>query len=504
MRIDPRRWGRQKIVFDVMGSQAGGGKGTQNRAAAGAAGAVAGATSMHAIGTWECEEPEEAGPNDQDQVTWVFKTRDGQVRRRETVRLTQRTAHTDRFTTLLERLHQSSESVAVPAGPRTGAAPPTADDESAPTEPFAAAGAGRGSAPAAATTRARSLSPPPYVPIAPRTLIYNEEDEFQLVSTALNDEERAAAHARERAEYRKLALSALAEIQDLDEVELGSVEAVETAVGVGAVGSGEKPLPKVEGFARDDDDDDDDEVFEALRLRGGAGGEASDSDSDSDSGNSSSASSGSDSDVEAPQPEGDVVAAAAAVGATAANPATAVKETLTALFKPGSAAAATAAASSSAAAEAGGGFSLFSGMDLDLDEGDAGPDEEADGVTIPLAPPIDTLPVQSRPLPSSGGPMRGSRYGQHSQVSAGPLGLGAPSKPFFLFPSGPFEDPERPGQVNEAEVAELVGLPAVGIERAREESKRRVEEATKDFWRHESQCVRVWFSCPAEPFRMAS
>ncbi|GAA5884525.1 hypothetical protein JCM3774_000858 [Rhodotorula dairenensis] len=463
MRIDPRRWGRQKIVFDVMGPQAGGGgKGGQK---------VAGATNMHAIGTWECEEPEEGAAADQQQVTWVFKTRDGQVRRRETVRLTQRTAHTDRFTTLLERLHQSTTSSSkATTEPQTTAGAvvsPTAEVESAPTGDVDPA-----------TSRARSLSPPPYVPIAPRTLIYNEEDEFQLVSTALNDEERAAAHARERAEYRKLALSALAQIQDLDEVELvGTVETSEAVTApVAGSGGGEKPLPKVEGFARDDDDDDDDdEVFQALRLRGGAGGEASDdSDSDSDSDSSSSDSDSDDDDEVAPQ-EGDGVVAAA-------KPAVALRETLTALFKPGSATAATASLSAAGAAD-GGGFSLFSGMDLDLGDGDVEVDVENDGIAIPLAPPIDTLPVPARPLPSLG-PMRGSRYGQQ-QVSSG-LGLGAPSKPFFLFPSGPFEDPERPGQVDEAEVAKL-GLPAVGVERAKEESKRRIEDATKEFWRHESQ-----------------
>lgn len=423
---------------------------------------------MHAIGTWECEEPEEGAPRDQEQVTWVFKTRDGQVRRRETVRLTQRTAHTDRFTTLLERLHQSSSV------PTTSTAPTQHvqdDDSTAADADDLTPTVDDSAAPASATaTRARSLSPPPYVPVAPRTLIYNEEDEFQLVATALNDDERALAHARERAEYRKLALSALAEIQDLEQVEVSS-----TTEAASAADATTKPLPKVEGFAQADDDDD--EIFETLRLRGGAGGEASDSSSEdeessSDSDSDSSSDSDSDSD-EAPQ-QADPAGAAQ-------NPA-ALKETLTALFKPGSAAGAAAIAPT--ADGGGGGFSLFADMDLDLDGDEAEPGQ--DGVAIPLAPPIDTVPI-ARPLPSLGvGPMRTSRFGP--QVSSG-LGLGGPSKPFFLFPSGPFEDANRPGEVDEVEVAKL-GLPAVSLERAKDESRRRIQDApAKDFWRHESQCV---------------
>lgn len=448
--------------------------------------AGAGAPNMHAIGTWECEEPEEGAPRDQDQVTWVFKTRDGQVRRRETVRLTQRTAHTDRFTTLLERLHQSStaprptltapaqlvqddDSAAVVAGETA-----TMDDDATPTVDS--------SAPPAATTtttRARSLSPPPYVPVAPRTLIYNEEDEFQLVATALNDDERALAHARERAEYRKLALSALAEIQDLDQVEVSSTT---EAAAAGAATT--KPLPKVEGFAQADDDDDD-EIFEALRLRGGAGGEASDSTSEESSSDSDSDSSSDSSDSDEASQRADTAGASSSSSNAQQNPA-ALKETLTALFKPGS-----AAAAPTAGGGGDGGFSLFADMDLDLDGDEAEPADE--GVAIPLAPPIDTVPI-SRPLPSSvgPGPMRNnnSRFGG-PQVSSG-LGLGGPSKPFFLFPSGPFEDENRPGEVDEVEVAKL-GLPAVSLERAKDESRRRIfqDAPAKDFWRHESQCVAV-------------
>ncbi|GAA5961974.1 hypothetical protein JCM8115_001633 [Rhodotorula mucilaginosa] len=468
MRIDPRRWGRQKIVFDLMPALEG--KGHRAATAAGA-----GAPNMHAIGTWECEEPEEgAAEENKEQVTWVFKTRDGQVRRRETVRLTQRTAHTDRFTTLLERLHQSSSAPAqlaqgddptAVAGDKDNAA--TMDDDAMPTI------ADDSVRPAPGTTvRARSLSPPPYVPVAPRTLIYNEEDEFQLVATALNDDERALAHARERAEYRKLALSALAEIQDLEQVEVSSTT-TEAAAAAGADAATTKPLPKVEGFAQADDDDDDDEIFETLRLRGGAGGEASDSSSSSDEESSSDSDSDSNSDEASESAD-----TAGVAGGAAQNPA-ALKETLTALFKPGSAAGG-AAAPTATDGGGGGGFSLFADMDLDLDGGEAEPADE--GVTIPLAPPIDTVPV-TRPLPL--GPMRNtSRFGP--QVSSG-LGLGAPSKPFFLFPSGPFEDANRPGEVDEVEVAKL-GLPAVSIERAKDESRRRIQDApAKDFWRHESQ-----------------
>lgn len=480
MRIDPRRWGRQKIVFDLM-MAAPEGKGHRTTAAA----AGAGAPNMHAIGTWECEEPEEGTPaavDNKEQVTWVFKTRDGQVRRRETVRLTQRTAHTDRFTTLLERLHQSSTAPAQLIKGDDSAAVAGDQDDSATMDDYATPTIADNSVPPAPdATRARSLSPPPYVPVAPRTLIYNEEDEFQLVATALNDDERALAHARERAEYRKLALSALAEIQDLDRVEVASTSEAAAAVEE-VTTTNSKPLPRVEGFAQADDDDDDDEIFEALRLRGGAGGEASDSSSDEDEESSSSISSDSDSSSESESDEASQRADTAAVAASNTQDPAALKETLTALFKPGSAAG--AAAAPTAIHGGGGEFSLFADMDLDLD----GEAELADeGVAIPLAPPIDTVPV-TRPLPSLGmGPTRNiSRYGP--QVSSG-LGLGGPSKPFFLFPSGPFEDANRPGEVDEVEVAKL-GLPAVSIERAKDESRRRVQDApASNFWRHESQCV---------------
>ncbi|GAA5993035.1 hypothetical protein JCM10908_003069 [Rhodotorula pacifica] len=446
MRIDPRRWGRQKIVFDVMSG-------------------ISAGTGMKAIGTWECEEPEEGQAVDKEQVTWVFKTRDGQVRRRETVRLTQRTAHTDRFTTLLERLHESSAAAKSTSTPAPSSLPLSAavDPNTAETTSAALAESAATTDGPVSATRARSLSPPPYVPIAPRTLIYNEEDEFQLVETGLNDDERAIAHARERAEYRKLALSALAEIQDLEEVELANATEAQSQKEAEA-----KAFPKVEGYAQDDDDDE--EVFEALRLRGGAGGDASESDDSSSSDDSDSDSDSDESSDEGSEAAGVKVETAAA--AVAAKP-NALKETLTALFKPGSA----AATAHTASAEDAGAFSLFSGMDLDID---ANAEADEEGVAIPLAPPIDTVPI-ARPVPSMA-PMRGSRYGG-PQVSSG-LGLGGPSKPFFLFPSGPFEDAERPGEVDDAEVEKL-GLPAVSIERAKDESKRRIEEATKDFWRHE-------------------
>ncbi|BGO93811.1 hypothetical protein NBRC10512_004600 [Rhodotorula toruloides] len=426
MRIDPRRWGRKRIVFDVLR----------------ATGKDVGA-HMVAIGTWECEEPEGTAPGADPEVTWVFKTRDGQVRRRETVRLTQRSApYTDRFTAMLDRMNQSTSAtlVAKPAPTSAGSASQTRT-----TLPTTASPADR----TRPLPRERSASPPPYVPAAPRTLIYNEEDAFQLMATSLDDTERDVAHAMERATLRQLALGALAEIVP-DAVDEVNAEATAPPVVAKA-----ELLPQVEGFARDEDDDSD--LFATmpahttLRLRGGGPSSESESDSDSDSSSSDESSSS----EEENGTEGTTVAAA---------PTPNSKSVLSSIFKP-----------QDAATDGGesGGFALLAGMDLDL--------EPLERTPSPPPAPAISLPPQSRfvPPPTRDGGYRGAR-GPAGQAFKGP------SQPFFAFPSGAFED-RATGALDEVEVAKLDDAMRPRLEKAAEESRQRFAEASKDFWRHESQ-----------------
>lgn len=404
---------------------------------------------MVAIGTWECEEPEETAPGADPEVTWVFKTRDGQVRRRETVRLTQRSApYTDRFTAMLDRMNQSTSAtlVAKPAPTSAGSASQTRT-----TLPTTASPADR----TRPLPRERSASPPPYVPAAPRTLIYNEEDAFQLMAASLDDTERDVAHAMERATLRQLALGALAEIVP-DAVDEVNAEATAPPVVAKA-----ELLPQVEGFARDEDDDSD--LFATmpahttLRLRGGGPSSESESDSDSDSSSSDESSSS----EEENGTEGTTVAAA---------PTPNSKSVLSSIFKP-----------QDAATDGGesGGFALLAGMDLDL--------EPLERTPSPPPAPAISLPPQSRfvPPPTRDGGYRGAR-GPAGQAFKGP------SQPFFAFPSGAFED-RATGALDEVEVAKLDDAMRPRLEKAAEESRQRFAEASKDFWRHESQCVQPPF-----------
>ncbi|GJN92347.1 hypothetical protein Rhopal_005377-T1 [Rhodotorula paludigena] len=442
MRIDPRRWGRKRVVFDLLTSRGARGDGAEG-------------ANMLSVGTWECEEPAEGAQHADDEVTWVFKTRDGQVRRRETVRLTQRSRpHTDRFTTLLEGLNRH-------------------DGLPAPV-PEASSSSGVIDTPvvAAPATRSRSPSPPPYVPAAPRNLIYNEEDAFQLMATALDDSERAAAHRMERAEYRKIALGALEELgreeEDDDEEELAARQDRTTA-------SDGRPLPRVEGFANDDDDDSD--LFATLRIRGGGGVDSDSSDDDEDtsetvqqeSSGSESSSDDSSSDSSSSDDEDATMSSAPAAAPSAKA---SLKDTLTTLFKPG---AATTADTADDAEQ--GGFSLFGGMDLDLEPLERTPSPPPAAFAAPSLAPA-TAPSSRFVAPSA----RDAGY----RGGAARPAFSGPSKPFFAFPSGAFEDRLRPGEVDESEVAKL-GIEQSRIEAAKAQSALRVAEATKDFWQHETQ-----------------
>lgn len=198
-------------------------------------------------GTWECEE-ELVGEGDATQVQWVFKAKDGTVRRKETVSLSQRSVpHTDRFTALLEGLNRP----AAPALVEPTEEEPIVDDSE--VVELLEANAEEGEAPQ--PKRLRSLSPPRYIPSAPRTLLYNEEDTFALLESTLAEEELAASRQEEKEAHLKV-------LQGLLKDEAAAAAAAVTEVKVG------RPKPMVEGFA---DDDDDDDLADVLRLRGGAG-----------------------------------------------------------------------------------------------------------------------------------------------------------------------------------------------------------------------------------------
>ncbi|GAA6029004.1 hypothetical protein JCM8097_001547 [Rhodosporidiobolus ruineniae] len=424
IRIDPRRFGRSKLVF---------GPGEENAAA-----------NMLAVGTWECEEVElEEGA--EPVARWVFKAKDGSVKMRETVRLSQQTVYTDQFTAMLERMNRPRAAAPTPAAPIVADPLPSTSasaDSPSPSDAEAIDASPR-------PKRQRSVSPPPYIPAAPRNLMYNEEDAFQLMAAALGDDERDAAHAMERSEYVKLALGAAAEVGEAIEDE------VEVEVRRGADG---KPLPKVEGFA--DDDDDDSDLFPVMRLRGGGGVESDsdssdsseddDSDSDSSSSDDEEDSEGS-SKTEKQESVGDVEMAEAE---QPQQKKAIVKEGLKDMFRP---------------QEESAGFSLLSGLDLDLDL------DRAERSPSPAPIPLPSAAPTPAPRPAYRGPL-----GPHP-TSALPSG---PSAPFFAFPSGEFED-RLTGELK-VDAVEKLGVSKVAIDRSRAENERRLGDAAKDFWRTES------------------
>ncbi|GAA5971395.1 hypothetical protein JCM3765_004158 [Sporobolomyces pararoseus] len=370
IRIDPRKYGRKKIVYSPQSADDG------------AAGVMTG------VGQWECleggddnEEDQEGGQvgeqKGKDEVTWVFKTnKTGQIKQQETIKLNHRdVAHTDQFKALLEKLQ-------IPECSKPQALQPDSSVPSSSTQLSAELAKISDStetlaSPPLTSARARSLSPPPYIPSAPRQLLYNEEDAFQLRISSLDDSTRDLEAQKERERLVRLAMGIVEEVEAEPVVVPGKAEIAEE----------KKLLPKVEGFANEEDDSDDEEIFKqqaAMRLRGG-GGVSSDSDSsDSDS---------SDSDEEG----GD---AKMQEGGTAKAKTTLVKESLKDMFKPQEEQAAS--------------FSLFSGLELDLDEErERSPSAEAISIPIPSAlppPPPRILPVYRQH----------NRQQQDQQVSKGP------------------------------------------------------------------------------------
>ncbi|GAA5856584.1 hypothetical protein JCM8547_005877 [Rhodosporidiobolus lusitaniae] len=432
MRIDPRRWGRVKMQFNEV---------RENE--------VGRAASMLSVGTWECEEVERE-EGQEPMAVWVFKAKDGSVKLRETVRLSQRTVYTDNFTAIIDRMLRPPTTASAAEAPSAPVSLPAEPSTVAPSTSFEPLPTGK--------PRARSTTPPPYIPSAPRTLIYNEEDAFQLVTAALPDAERDAQHEAERKRLREVALGVVAEVakEEMEGLEEDEKREMDREG---------KVLPKVEGFA--DDSEDDSDLFPSLRLRGG-GGVSSDSDSDSDSSSDSSDSNDEEesesqrSSRTEKQETGDEEDAKMDDGAVAVEKqpkkttTTLVKDSLKDMFKP---------------QEESAGFSLFDSLDLDVSDLD-------DSVASPSSRPIP-LPEPEAPLPLTSFQIAQNAYfsnleAQRAANAAG--GGGGPSAPFFAFPSG---------EVTVEEATERLGLSEVAVRRAEMESRNRLEGMAKDFWRVE-------------------
>lgn len=269
VKIDVRKWGRKKILF--------GDEGISNR----------GGVLDLSMGRWECLEREEAegieGGN--EQVQWVFRTKDGTIRRKENVRLTTRNEGptTDNFTVMLDRMARPD-----PAAPLCAPVTLPSDLDNATSLPIVTPSYPKfeldldppSLSTATEWNRPRSISPPPFVPVAPRALIYNEEDTFALLASAQGEEEAASSRLVEQEAHLSMLKSLLKEEEIENKVELIL----------------ELPKPKVEGFNLEDYDDDDFDFGPgrngvgkpAMRLRGGASGkkptkgDEEDSDSSSD------------------------------------------------------------------------------------------------------------------------------------------------------------------------------------------------------------------------------
>lgn len=243
IRIDPRKWGRQKTVFD----DASGGT----------------LDGMRAAGTWECVDLDDESAVGEPKAVWVFKARDGTVRRRDVISLGQKhVPHTDRFTALLEGLNRPITAPLAVLAP-TEADPILVDDISLAAESPRAA------------KRVKSLSPPPYVPTASRSLLYNEEDTFALMQATQAADELEAARKKERESQLALLGGLLADATPANETRHEIV----------------KPRARVEGFADDSDDEDFLRSLArpkaamnggTLNLRGGAASESDEDDSGSD------------------------------------------------------------------------------------------------------------------------------------------------------------------------------------------------------------------------------
>ncbi|KAK4701535.1 nucleolar protein 8, partial [Phenoliferia sp. Uapishka_3] len=406
VRIDVRKWGRTKRVFTEEDRSAG--------------------KKWEIKGAWECvesdDEEEESSKKvrKEDEATWVFRAPDGSVRRVETIRLGRKDAYTDSFKASLEALAGPVTDIPAPAAPKPKYAidiPGELDHN--PVE-----------------RRAKSLSPPPYIPLAPRTLLYNEEDAFALKTTTLDENEAAESREIER----------LAQLEVLK----GLIGADEEAEVVPAASTGTKrSMPAVEGFG----DEDDEEAFqEVLRLRGGGSGHYFEEEPSGVlrlRGGAEEESDEEDSDSETEDAEMKVDEATSSKTKLSMG-------TLKDMFKP---------------QEATSSFSLLTGLDLELDPVERTPSPEPTQFPTyrpfaPIAGPRGSFV----PPPALGGHNR-------AWIGTGPL------TPFFPFPIGKFE--AKDGSVNMDVIAKM-GLPVELVENAARESAKRLGEGAQSFWKMES------------------
>ncbi|SCZ89073.1 BZ3500_MvSof-1268-A1-R1_Chr1-1g00935 [Microbotryum saponariae] len=428
MRIDPRKWGRRRVVFDRDQEE---GEGV---------GVGVGKAVMR--GYWECEEVE--GRSMGEEVAWVYKAPDGTVRRREVISLgaARFGERTDRFTALLEGLNRPEGGAKVETVHEEDKEVQEDDDSNPePNDEDDLAGS-----PERPTKRLKSLSPPPYVPVAPRSLLYNEEDAFALLSTTREEAELTEARRLEKEAQLKVLMRLVEVEQEMD----SKHEDREKAEVQGIEG---RKLPKVEGFANDDDDD----WGEVLRLRGGAKTSSDEEEDSSDDDTSDDE----DEDESSGEEEEDV---AAPVASTSTKPAAEETSTLKRgmlkeMFKP-------------KAAEAS--FSMLDGLDLELEELER----------TPSPPPQSHF--------NAGMSISSAPY-QHRNTFIAPPALGrssrawvgtAPTTPFFPFPSGAFEV-RGTGEINEDEVKKM-GMTMEKAEELKRESERNLAEGVNKFWAYES------------------
>ena len=251
VKIDVRRWGRKKVVFGVDGD----GKVKKEGWWGGNRG-----------GEWECvpvdSEDASATTKKQDQVQWIFRAKDGSVKRTEFIQLSARSVpHTDSFSALLNVIDESSTSTLPIASAPLAPSLPLISLPITFNPPSTSA-----ASPIVITNRPRSLSPPPYVPTATKALMYNEEDTFALLAATQGEDEFVSTSRQER----DAALQVLRGL--LGESEQSTVEKVQ--------GTNRKPI--VEGFGEESSDEDQN-AEPVLRLRGGGPPGAVEDDSDDSS-----------------------------------------------------------------------------------------------------------------------------------------------------------------------------------------------------------------------------
>ncbi|KAL8292785.1 hypothetical protein RQP46_001397 [Phenoliferia psychrophenolica] len=429
VRIDVRKWGRTKKVFD----------GTESKG------------EWEVKGGWECVEAEEGG---EGEARWVFKGLDGSIKREETIRLGRTDAYTDSFASLLSAL----------AGPTPIPSTTDASSSTTPAPPAAprVVDFATFDIPGALDTtprlnRPKSLSPPPYVPLAPRTLLYNEEDAFALRTTTIDEEEAEEGREMERRKQLDVLRALVGGAPTTEETE-DVVEEVPATVVVVAPGANKRAMPAVEGFG---DEDDEEEFQEVLRLRGG--GPDDDEEWEEPSGEVMRLRGGGGDESEDDSDDDEEPAAAMEVEpATATEPAaktTLSFGTLKDMFKP---------------QEASTSFSLLGDLDLDLAPLSRTPSPE------PTSYPIYRAPAPHAPShhPSRGGfvppPALGTGGHNRAWIGTGPL------TPFFAFPSSSKYEKE------DGSIVAPKGVEMEVAEKAMVESRKRLGDAASAFWRSES------------------